>query len=507
MTRRLTLALTCALALGGWLWPPAAPPARADTTVNVNIHDPRDGSTISEPRDVVLLEGRAHAQGRDAPAFDIAILIDTSGSTRAPTGIDINGNGIVGRKSSTRLVISIFGVVQDTLSDSGDNVLAAEVLAARKLIAQLDPRSTRIALISFSGDYLPGTGHSGNQTFLANPATPDAYLEQPLTNNFRVARFALDQIRRNGPHGGTNIAAGIRLAVKELSGLSGSGSTPRRRAQKVILLLTDGIPTFPVGSATISDPEDIRAAVSAAAVAGRFGIKIHTFALGKEALSEPYTVKEVARVTSGRFTPVADPADIITVLPSIKLINLDRVRVTNLTTGQRALRVKLGADGSFRALVPVQNGQNKLSAVAYATDGAWNQAAVTINFTKRPSKNRTTLELTRQGNLDLDLERAHTEKLQLELDKLKKENLGLELEKAKRLEEERARLEKKTARLEEERQRLAEEAKLARQHEAALQSIKEAERLEEQQWTEEERRRRERLELDLQVKDKGGASN
>ena len=108
---------------------------------------------------------------------------------------------------------------------------------------------------------------------------------------------------------------------------------------------------------------------------------------------------------------------------------------------------------------------------------------------------------------DMRIDDAQRQPLQLELDTLKKENLGLELEKAKRLEEERARLEKKTARLEEERQRLAEEAKLARQHEVALQSIKEAERLEEQQWTEEERRRRERLELDLQVKDKGGASN
>jgi hypothetical protein len=495
------------LVLAGVLAPLAVLPAQAQTTVNVDIHDPRDGATISEPRDVLLMEGRAHAQGRDAPAFDIAILIDTSGSTRAPAGVDINGNGIVGTKSNTRLVISIFGVVQDTLSDPGDNVLAAEVLAAQKLISQLDPRSTRIALISFSGDYLPGTGHAGNQTFLANPATPDAYLEQPLTNNFRIARVALNQIKRDGPHGGTNIASGIRLAIQELTGLARSGSTPRPRAQKVILLLTDGIPTFPVGSATISDPEDIRAAVSSATVAGRFGIKVHSFALGREALSEPYTVKEVARVTGGRFTPVEDPADIITVLPSIKLIDLDRVQVTNLTTGQRALRVKLGADGSFRALVPVRDGPNKLSAVAYATDGARDQRSVTINFTKLPSRESTTLDLARKSDLDLDLERAHTEKLQLELEKLKKENLGLELERSKRLDEERARLEEELAGREKERQRLAEEAKLARQREDALESIKEAERLENEEWAEEERRRRERLELDLKVKDRDGAAN
>ena len=44
-----------------------------------------------------------------------------------------------------------------------------------------------------------------------------------------------------------------------------------------------------------------------------------TFALGREALSRPFTVKEVARVTGGRFTPLPVPGDIITVLPGIKV--------------------------------------------------------------------------------------------------------------------------------------------------------------------------------------------
>jgi hypothetical protein len=480
------------------------PSVWAQTKVGVNIFEPSNGALIEEPRDVVYMQGRAFAHGIEAPAFDIALVIDTSGSTRAPAGVDVNGNGIVGRKSSTRMVVSIFGVIQDAISDPGDSVLAAEVKAAKKLLSQLDPRTSRVAIISFAGDYMPGTGHTGNQTFLANSATPDAYLEQPLTSNFQLASVALDQIERDGPMGGTNIAEGIRLAVSELTGLAGSGSVPRRQARKVVLLLTDGIPTFPVGSATTSDPEDIRASVNAARVAGKFGIQAHTFALGREALSEPYTVKEVARVTGGRFTPVPDPADILTVLPGINLIDLDGVQVTNTTTGRRALRVTLGADGTFKALVPVRDGLNKLQATAYATNGTRGGMTVTINFRKR--EDQRSLELARQSDLDLDLERAMTEKLKLDLERLKKEKLGLELEKARQdqrrlqqaLEDAKAKGEMEKM----ESQRRAEEERLARQREAALQAIEEAERQESERWVREKERRSEKLELELEVKDK-----
>ena len=80
MHRYLAVALTVVLLLAGGLSPIAAPTARAETTVKVSINDPQDGETISEPRDVVFVGGHAYARGEEAPAFDIAILIDTSGS-------------------------------------------------------------------------------------------------------------------------------------------------------------------------------------------------------------------------------------------------------------------------------------------------------------------------------------------------------------------------------------------------------------------------------------------
>lgn len=269
------------------------------------------------------LPSAAFAQSKETQALDIAILIDASGSTRAPSGVDVNGNGEVGRKLGFSLLRLFFArrpqQVIGSITDPGDSILAAEALASKRLIAKLDSRTTRVAIISFTGDYLPGTGYKGNQTFLPNPDTPDAVVEQPLTHDFHLATDILGRIEQIVPDGGTNFAEGIRVAISELRILHGSISEPRPDAQKVILFLTDGIPTFPEGSASTSDPEDKKLAISAAELAGRIGITIHAFGLGKNALKEPETLKKVAEITGGRFTPLEKAGDIIEVLPAFDL--------------------------------------------------------------------------------------------------------------------------------------------------------------------------------------------
>jgi hypothetical protein len=269
------------------------------------------------------------AQSNKNQALDIAILIDTSGSTSAPSGIDVNGNGVIG--TTRKVPVGIFEYLINRkkfekrliqgphLTDPGDRVLAAEVLATKKLIDRLDPATTRLAIISYAGDFLPGTGYSGDQTFLPNPDTPDAIVEQPLTHDFRLAIDVLSRIERKGPEGGTNMAEAIRLAIFELRALGGSNSTQRAEAKKVVILVTDGQPTFPEGSAIKSDPEDIKLTISAAELASSFGITIHTLGLGEEALKKPRLLKKVAEVSRGRFTPVKKPGDIIKVLPAMNL--------------------------------------------------------------------------------------------------------------------------------------------------------------------------------------------
>jgi hypothetical protein len=260
------------------------------------------------------------AQTKENQALDIAILIDTSGSTRMPSKVDVNGNGKIGRTRFFYFNWSLAPkITKDFFTDPGDNILAAEALAAKRLIARLDSRTTRVAIISFAGDHLPGTGYSGKRTFLANPDTPDATVEQPLTHDFRMATDILNKIEERWPDGGTNLAEGIRVATCELRILLGSVSEPRPDARKFILVLTDGVPTFPEGSASKSDPEDTKLAVSAAELAGYLGITIHMFGLGQYAMENSETLEQFTNVTGGKFVYVQKPGKIIDVLPAFDI--------------------------------------------------------------------------------------------------------------------------------------------------------------------------------------------
>jgi len=394
------------------------------TDIDIKIEYPSDGATIVLPSNHVVIEGHAFAKSEDIPLVDLMIAIDSSGSTGRPSGVDVNQNGIIGRKVKE---VRIFGLlIGSKITDPGDSVLAAEVQAAKNLLKQLDPNTTRVGIVNFGGDFLPGTGYDGDRTFMVNPATPDAFLKQPLTSDFKLVNRALNQIYQEGASGGTNISEGIRVAISELSGTKSSVSLYKPNTQKIILLLSDGVPTFPVGSASVSDPEDKSLAISAAQLASIANIKINTFSLGTDSLRETYTLEEISRQSRGIFTAVPNPGDIITVLSKTSFAELDFVDVINSTFAERAQEIVLNPIGDFIASVPVRDGLNKISATANASDGTKAENSITITFKKLDRiENLRELLLTKKSDLSLELERKKN------LEKTHKKALVLELERAR----------------------------------------------------------------------------
>jgi hypothetical protein len=263
-----------------------------------------------------------------------------------------------------------------TSTDAGDTILAAEVLAAQSLVLSLDPKRVRVGVISFSGEMNPSTG------MRAQWDQQDAWLEVPLTFDHRSARQRMSRILKRGPHGGTNFAAGVRLAVRELAGLSGAKSHPRPNAKKVVLFLTDGIPTFPIGTGGIADPGDTEAALTAARLAHKAGITVNTYALGPNALANPLAATEMARITLGHFLPVQNPGDIVSFLSGISFANIEDVVFTNLTTREVSTDVQLYPDGRFRGFVPVKEGRNRVRVTALASDGSSGHVELDLVFEK-----------------------------------------------------------------------------------------------------------------------------
>ncbi len=348
------------------------PPLAAEGPLAVSIVEPAEGARVLGGESLVYVRGHAHPPGGAPGGYDVMLVIDTSGSTGSPSGVTLHRDGVVQRR---RGEISP-GRPAVTSDGPGDSVLAVGLAAAEALLARVDHRLTRVGVVTFAG---PAPVSQGGLSLAEVPA---AVLAQPLTGDFDQVRGALRRIREAGPAGGTDMAAGIRLAVRELLALRGSVSPPDPRRRKVAFLLTDGMPTLPFGRGRGDrvDPRDVELAASAARVAATGGAIIHTFGLGPEAVAAPLACTAVAEATGGRFTPLWDPAQILEVLPRTSLAGVDVVSVRNLTAGRFASDIAVTAEGAFRAAVPLVRGPNQIAVTVSAGAGREGRAQIWIHY-------------------------------------------------------------------------------------------------------------------------------
>ena len=392
-----------------------------DVAVRIAIDEPKPGEPVRNSVHQAAIRGRVFTEGKRRLAVDVMIAIDISASTRAASGADVDGDGEIGFDPQVEQVPPGRFPLDMRSTDPHDTILAAEIAAADALLRNLDPTHLRVGVLSFGGEINPATLRQ------AVYGQQDAWVEVPLTSDFNQVRRALQNILARGPRGGTNFAAGIRLAVTELAGLHGARSAPRLEAAKILMFLTDGVPSFPFGSSRESDPGDTEAALGAARVASKAGITINTYALGPSALDNPIAVTEMSRVTLGTFTPVKNPGDVITYLQGVTFSSVEDVIFTNLTTSEISEDVRLLPDGSFSGYVPVREGINRVRVTALATDGSEGFTEFDLEFAV---SGRTNRELT----LELDGIRRQNRELQLLIEREKvrqfrdKQRKGLKLE-------------------------------------------------------------------------------
>ena len=381
-----------------------APPATAapgTAPVQILIESPRPGEPVRNKVHQAPIRGNAIADG-DRPAdFDVMVVIDISGSTKNASGVDVDGDGEIGINPQYELLPAGTYPEGTVSTDPGDTILAAEIAAADALIGSLEGGGrTRVGIITFSGEMNPDTGKRKRYD------QQDAWVEVPLTHDFASARARLPALLARGPYGGTNFAAGLRLAVTELAGLSSARSQPREDAKKVVLFLTDGLPTFPIGAGSMADPGDTEAALTAARLAHKAGVTINSYALGPNALTNPYAATEMARITLGTFLPVRNPGDIVSFLSGVSFANVDDVVFTNLTTKEVSYDVSLSPDGSFSGFVPVREGRNRVRITALTSSGTSGSVDLDLVFETSSLSGRelaTELARVRERNKQLML--------------------------------------------------------------------------------------------------------
>ena len=376
----------------------------------VRITSPPDGTRITQDKSIILVTGNVSMKQTRTPNVDILFVLDVSASTAHYAGVDFGDSDLSSSSAprrwgggQIRVYGRGFGMGDPGMMDMENSILAAEVAATRRLLSQLNSGSTRVGLITFG---------------------ERAQVLQPLTNEFERVRKSLNEVLETGPYGGTHMVGGIRLGIKELSGL---GRSPRRRgAIKVTFLLTDGFPTLPIGGARRATPEDTNLAINAARIAKKAGIKIHVFALGEEALSYPRAAVGIAKQSGGIFTPVVRPADILTVLESVSVVGVEYVEVFNKTTGKRASQLRLASDGFFSSALPVVEGLNRIQVLARGSGGAIGKDSISV-FYQSGEQRSLDLEvfLEKEKSLKLEVERLgrSSEEIQREIEGNRRESL------------------------------------------------------------------------------------
>jgi len=221
-------------------------------------------------------------------AADVVIAIDRSMSTRDPTGLDLDGDGVVGEFRHSEY------------TDRGDSLLAAELAAVDRLVRVAQLGGIRFAIVSFSGR----SDFPLEDSLTQLVDRRDARLEAELTDDLGTLEAAVARVERRGSDGASSFAPAMRLAVRTFGG--GDGGARRRR----VLFLAD-TPT-PVRYAPMRRiaRDDWRMQVEARrAIAS--GISFHSFGLG-EAAGDPeaHALAQIAGATGGTYRAVPDPRNL-----------------------------------------------------------------------------------------------------------------------------------------------------------------------------------------------------
>ena len=391
----------------------------------LTIETPEQGAVVGDPGGMAFISGKALALFGKYQTFDIVFVLDTSESTAAPSGADVDRDGKTGARAGGKW-LTIFGkVLPLPNTDRGDSVLAAEIAAVEILLEQLDPRSTRVGIVAFSGDH--------------DPMTPDAYTVVPLTTEYPRVHRGLEEILDIGPNGMTNMVYGVNQGIIELLGTQSAWSEKRADARRVIIFLTDGTPTLPFDGNRTSNT---RMAIERAVKAAKAGIRIDTYAIGEEALKEPVVTVEMARVTNGVFAPVRNPRDLRAIFEELDFAEIESLKIVNRTTGKKARYQHLNPDGSFAGLIPMRVGKNLLEVSARATDGSSAKATVSVRFLRDGAVQVLSPRLVAKRNRLLENQLVDLQKRRLEIqaerDAEVRRALQIEIEKERAAAEQRA---------------------------------------------------------------------
>jgi hypothetical protein len=144
-----------------------------------------------------------------------------------------------------------------------------------------------------------------------------------------------------------------------------------------VFFFTDGQPTLPYPE---READNVRAVLRAATRAQRANIRIHSFAIGPEALEGPIAAVEMASRTRGYFTPVRNPGDLVDIVDEVSFADIRTVTLVQEKTRVEARPFRITADGSWAGFLALEPGANPIRATAVAEEGASAERRIQVSL-------------------------------------------------------------------------------------------------------------------------------
>jgi Mg-chelatase subunit ChlD len=269
--------------------------AAAEDGLQIEIQSPSADFVASGGERSIEVEGVASTIG-GVQYIDMIFVMDTSTSLKSTDPKDFRSAGAVG------------------------------------LVEKLSPRSDiKIGVVSFDRE---------------------GELAQPMTSDRSRVVSALRGLPKSG---GTNLAAGIFTALKELE------THGRPGASRVIMLFTDG-------------QSNRKKAHGAAVKAQAQGVVVQTLLLGKSKTGGEI-LDEIAWATGGSLVRVSNPEKLPEAFLNLRTTGVDSVTLS--VNGSAPIAAKL-AGGTFIGELPIDVGENRIVAFATSIDGRTRESEITV---------------------------------------------------------------------------------------------------------------------------------
>jgi len=319
----------------------------------IELDAPSEGELLRSAVGLLEISGRVGRGERGV--HDVVIALDGSQSSLLPSGIDLDGDGVVGDlrfpgrgRDGTR------GPFLRWTTDFGDVVVQGEIAAARNILRTLDPERARVGVIRYSG----------SSSVIA-----------PMGKVADAAR-ALDQWSHRADWTGSSIASGVIGGLNLLDDLP-ADETGAGRRRAVLLIASDGLATAALSGRTgamarsprIEEKLAAREALRAAERARKAGVWIYAFEVINGEDEDPGLLASMAETTDGRYVYVDDPNQLRFELPNPDYVELRGVQVENLTLDDEARAVRVFSNGEFDGFVSLAEGRNRLRVRAELPSG------------------------------------------------------------------------------------------------------------------------------------------